>query len=32
MRQRRVFKQTGSLKSVVDSLTKELKEDTPTPL
>jgi carboxylate-amine ligase len=32
MRQRRVFKQTGSLKAVVDSLVKELKEDTPTPL
>ncbi len=32
IRQRRVFKQTGSLKAVVDSLVTELKEDTPTPL
>jgi carboxylate-amine ligase len=31
-RQRRVFKQTGSLKAVVESLVTELKEDTPTPL
>jgi carboxylate-amine ligase len=32
IRQRRVFKQTGSLEAVVDSLITELKEDTPTPL
>jgi carboxylate-amine ligase len=31
-RQRRVFKQTGSLKDVVLSLHRELKDDTPTPL
>jgi carboxylate-amine ligase len=31
-RQRRVFKQTGSLKGVVDSLITELKEDRPSPL
>ncbi len=31
-RQRRVYKQTGNLKDVVDSLIKELEEDTPTPL
>ncbi len=31
-RQRRVFKQTGSLKSVVDSVITELKEDRPTPI
>ena len=32
IRQRRVFKRTGSLKDVVDSLITELREDTPTPL